>query len=54
MLIVIEFIANTNYEIQIWITKTCCKLYAHKMKEHIILKTLKVWNFKMLNFEKKT
>jgi hypothetical protein len=39
MSIVIEFIANTNYEIQIWIIKTCCcKLYTHKTKEHKILK----------------
>jgi hypothetical protein len=37
MSIVIEFIANTNYEIQIWIIKTCCKLYIHKLKEHKIL-----------------
>jgi hypothetical protein len=39
MLIVIEFIANTNYEIQIQIIKTCCKLYTHKIREHKILKT---------------
>jgi hypothetical protein len=33
MSIVIEFIANTNYEIHIWINKTCCKLYIHKIKK---------------------
>ncbi len=31
MSIVIEFIADTNCEIQIWIIKTCCKLYIHKI-----------------------
>jgi len=47
MSIVIEFIPNTNYEIQIWIIKTCCcKLYTHKTKEHKILKTQKVQNAK--------
>jgi hypothetical protein len=32
MSIVIEFNANTNYEIQIWLIKICCKLYIHKIK----------------------
>jgi hypothetical protein len=48
MSIVIEFIANTNYEIQIWIIKTCCKLYIHKIKEHKILKAQKIRELKML------
>jgi hypothetical protein len=30
MSIVIEFIANTNYEIQVWVIKTCYKLYTQK------------------------
>jgi len=41
MSIAIEFIANTNYEIQIWVIKTCYKLYTHKTREHKILKTQK-------------
>jgi len=41
MSIVIEFIANTNYEIHIWINKTCCKLYIHKKKNHKMLKAKK-------------
>jgi hypothetical protein len=41
MSIVIEFIANTEYEIQIWIIKTCCKLYIHKIKKPKILKAPK-------------
>jgi hypothetical protein len=36
MSIVIEFIGNTNYEIHIWIIKTCCKLYIHKTTENKI------------------
>jgi len=31
MSIVIEFIEYTNYEIQIWIIKTCCKLNTDKI-----------------------
>jgi len=54
MSIVIEFIANTNYEIQIWIIKTCCKLYIHKIKEHKILKAQKIRELKMLKPKKKT
>jgi hypothetical protein len=34
MSIVIEFIADTDYENQIWIIKTCCKLYIHKIKKN--------------------
>jgi hypothetical protein len=48
MSIVLEFIANTNYEIQIWIIKTCCKLYIHKMRKHKILKAWKIKKLKML------
>jgi hypothetical protein len=48
MSIVIEFIANTNYEIQIWIVKTCGKIYTHKTKEHRILEAQKIRELKML------
>ncbi len=41
MSIVIEFIANTNYETHIWILKTCCKLYIHKTTENNIFKSPK-------------
>jgi hypothetical protein len=46
-----EFIANTNYEIQIWIIKTCCKLYIHKMRKHKILKSSKLNLKKNLNLK---
>jgi hypothetical protein len=42
MSIVIEFIANTNYEIQIWIIKIYLKLYNNKTREHKILKAQKI------------
>jgi len=41
MSIVIEFIANTNYETHIGIIKTCCKLYIHKTTEKKIFKSPK-------------
>jgi hypothetical protein len=52
MSIVIEFIANTNYEIQIWIIKTCGKIYTHKTKEHRILEAQKIRGLKMLKLER--
>jgi hypothetical protein len=53
MLIVIEFIANTNYEIQIWIITTCCKLYyIHKRREHKILKAPKLRELKNIKTPK--
>jgi hypothetical protein len=54
MSIVIEFIANTNYEIQIWIIKTCCKFYIHKIKKHKILKVQKIKELKMLKTKQQT
>jgi hypothetical protein len=39
---VIEFIANTNYEIQIWRIKIYLKLYSNKTREHKILKAQKI------------
>jgi len=53
MSIVIEFIGNTDYESQIWIIKTCCKLYIHKIKEQKILKAHKIRELKMLKPKKK-
>jgi hypothetical protein len=38
MTIIIEFIGNTNFNIQMWIKKNSCKLYTHKTKNHKILK----------------
>lgn len=49
---VIEFIANTNNEIQIWVIKTCYKLYTHKTREHRILKTQMLKMLKMLKPKK--
>jgi hypothetical protein len=46
MLIVIEFVANTNYEIQIQIIKTCCKLYYIHKRKHKILKAPKLRELK--------
>jgi hypothetical protein len=51
---VIEFIANTNNEIQIWIIKICCKLYIHKLKKHKILKVQKTKELKMLKPKQQT
>jgi hypothetical protein len=42
MSIVIEFIANTNYEIQIWIIKIYLKLYSKETRESKILKAQKI------------
>jgi hypothetical protein len=53
MSIAIAFITNTNYEIQIWIIKTCCKFYIHKIKDKKILKTYKIKEFKMLKPKRK-
>ncbi len=52
MSIIIEFIANTNYEIQT--CKTCCKLYTHKIREYKILKAQKIRKLKMLKTKKQT
>jgi hypothetical protein len=55
MSIVIEFIANTDYEIQIWIIKTCCKLYILKIKKaQNIESPKKIRKLKMLKPKKKT
>jgi hypothetical protein len=48
MLFVIEFIANTKNEIQIWIIKTFGKIYIHQTKEHKILEAQKIRELKML------
>jgi hypothetical protein len=42
MSIVIEFIANTNYEIQIWRIKIYLKLYSKKTRKHKILKAQRI------------
>ncbi len=52
MSIIIEFIANTNYEIQTWTIKTCCKLHTHKIREYKILKAQKIRKLKMLKPKK--
>jgi hypothetical protein len=52
MSIVIEFIEYTNYKIQIWRIKTCCKLYTHKIREHKILKAHKIRELKMLKLKR--
>jgi len=42
MSIVIAFIANANYEIQIWIFKIYFKFYSNKTRKHKILKVQKI------------
>jgi hypothetical protein len=54
MSIFIEIIANTNYESQVWVIKTCYKLYTQKTREHKILKTQKIKMLKMLKPKKNT
>jgi hypothetical protein len=54
MSIVIEFIVYTNYEIQIWIIITCCKLNTHKIREHKALKAQKIRELKMLKLKRQT
>jgi len=45
--IVIEFIENTNFKIQMWIMKITYKLYTHKTtREHKILKAQKLGSSK--------
>jgi hypothetical protein len=42
MPIVVEFIENTNFEIQLWIMNITYKLYTHKKtRKHKLLKSLK-------------
>jgi len=48
MPIVIEFIGNTNFKIQMWIMKNSCKFYIHKTRKHKILKNQKIKKLKML------
>jgi hypothetical protein len=48
MPIIIEFIVNTKFEIQMWIMKISCKLNTHKTKKHKILKALKIKELKMV------
>jgi hypothetical protein len=50
---VIEFISNTNYEIQIGILKTCCKFYNHKSRKHKILKAQKTKKLKNVKTQKR-
>jgi hypothetical protein len=40
---------NTNL---LWIIKTCCKLYIHKIREHKILRAQKMRELKMLKPQK--
>jgi hypothetical protein len=48
MPIVIEFIGNTNFKIEMWIMKISCKFYIHKTRKHKILKNRKIKKLKML------
>jgi len=53
MTIVIEFIGNTNFNIQMWIIKISCKHYTHKTKDHKILKPEKSNSSKCKNLNNK-
>jgi len=54
MSIVIEFIANTNNEIQIWIIKIYLKLYSNKTRESKILKAQKIKEITLLKPKRQT
>jgi hypothetical protein len=54
MPIVIEFIENTNFKIQMWIMKIAYKLYTYKTREHKILKAQKSGNSKLLKPKQQT
>jgi hypothetical protein len=54
MPIVIEFIENTNFKIQMWIMKITHKLYIHKTKKQKLLKAQKIRQLKMLKPKQQT
>ncbi len=54
MPIIIEFIENTKFKIQMWIMKIAYKFYTHKPREQKLLIVQKIRKFKMLKPKQQT